>query len=82
MTITLKNVPDALHRKLKSHAKLNKRSLNQDLIIYLEEKVRMDERQKVIARVIRRRSEFARAGVKIPPGMEPERLIREDRDSR
>jgi hypothetical protein len=82
MTITLKNVPEALHRKLKRQAKLNKRSLNQDLINFLEEKAGMAERQKVFADAIRHRNELARRGFKIPPGMEPGKLIRQDRDSR
>lgn len=35
-TITLKNVPPALHRSLKENAKRNKRSLNQEAIHALE----------------------------------------------
>jgi hypothetical protein len=63
-------------------AKLHKRSLNQELIGYLEEKTGMDERQKAFADAIQFRNKLARRGFKIPPGMEPEKLIREDRDSR
>lgn len=82
MTITLKNVPRGLHQALKRQAKLHKRSLNQELIGYLEEKTGMDERQKAFADAIQFRNKLARRGFKIPPGMEPEKLIREDRDSR
>lgn len=39
MTITLKNVPKALHRNLKKRAALHKRSLNKEAIACLEEKV-------------------------------------------
>ncbi len=38
-SITLKSIPVSLHRALKSRAKLHKRSLNQEVISVLEEKV-------------------------------------------
>jgi len=82
VTITLKNVPRALHLALKRQAKANKRSLNQDLMKYLEERAETGERQKAFAAAIRHRDELAQKGVKIPRGLEPERIIRQDRDRR
>jgi plasmid stability protein len=38
-SITLKSIPASLHRALKSRAKLHKRSLNQEVLSVLEEKV-------------------------------------------
>ena len=38
-TLTLKNVPDDLHRRLKSRAERNHRSLNREAIRCLEESV-------------------------------------------
>jgi plasmid stability protein len=38
-TLTLKNVPPGLHRKLKAQAKRHKRSLNQEAILCLERSV-------------------------------------------
>jgi plasmid stability protein len=39
VTITLKNIPPQLHSLLKEQAKRNKRSLNQEAILRLEEAV-------------------------------------------
>lgn len=36
-TLTIKNVPDALHQKLKERAKRHRRSMNNEAIICLEE---------------------------------------------
>lgn len=41
-TITLKNVPDDLHRRLKERAERHHRSLNREVIRYLEEAVSED----------------------------------------
>ena len=41
-TITLKNVPDELHRRLKERAERHRRSLNREAIRCLEEAVRDD----------------------------------------
>ena len=84
MTITLKNVPAQIHRTLKKQAKLHKRSLNQEAINCLEEVlgIKKTDREALHERIIKRRDEMLARGFKIPPGMEPETLIREDRDSR
>ena len=36
-TLTIKHVPEALHRRLKERAKRNRRSLNSEVIVCLEE---------------------------------------------
>lgn len=36
MNITLKNIPDSVHRALKKRAKLNRRSLNSEILNCLE----------------------------------------------
>lgn len=41
-TLTLKNVPDDLHRRLKARAERNRRSLNREAIRLLEEGVTAD----------------------------------------
>ena len=80
MTITLKNVPTELHRKLKRQAKEEKRSLNQDLIKGLEELARSRDRQKAFADAIRYRNELERRGVKVSKRLDPVKIIRELRD--
>ncbi len=39
-TITLKGIPDTLHRALKRRAKANRRSLNAEVLVALERAVR------------------------------------------
>ncbi|MBI1871101.1 MAG: DNA-binding protein [Chlamydiae bacterium] len=39
MSITLKNIPQSLHRLLKRQASLNHRSLNREMIVCLESSV-------------------------------------------
>jgi hypothetical protein len=79
MTITLKNIPAQLHRTLKRQAKANKRSLSQDIIKTLEDRV---NREEAFAKAIRYRNELAREGVRIPKSLAPERIIRQLRDGR
>ena len=38
-TLTLKNIPDELHARLKASAELNRRSLNSEILIRLEQDV-------------------------------------------
>ena len=38
-TLTLKNIPDELHARLKASAALNRRSLNSEILIRLEQDV-------------------------------------------
>ncbi len=65
MTITLKNVPPALHRTLKKQAKLNKRSLNQEAITCLESNLgsKRPDRKVLIADIIKFRDKLAAEGV-------------------
>ena len=64
-TITLKNVPKALHAKLTKRAAAHKRSLNQEAIMCLEETFRANER--VPAQVWEERFQKIRNAVKVPP---------------
>mgnify|MGYP005854818343 CR=1 FL=1 len=36
-TITIRNLPDAVHERLKAQAKRNRRSLNQEVVVELSE---------------------------------------------
>lgn len=74
-TITLKDIPEKLHKKLKTRAKLNGRSLNKEAIACLEEVVRGDERPSPdeileMAREIRERSPLYLTDAKIRRGKE------------
>ena len=64
MTITLKNVPAALHRTLKKQARLNKRSLNQEAITCLEATLGLvkTDRQALHERIVKRREEMLANG--------------------
>ena len=64
-TITLRNVPDDLHRRLKERAARNRRSLNGEAIRCLEAAVRSEapEKTTLLARIRRRREELAESGV-------------------
>lgn len=61
-TLTLKNVPDDLHRRLKERAARNHRSLNREAIRALEAAV-SDDRGDLTERIDALRSRMARAGV-------------------
>jgi plasmid stability protein len=64
-TITLKNVPDDLHRRLKERAERHHRSLNREAIRCLEEAV-ADERieeQALLARIRANRARMVERGV-------------------
>ena len=70
MTITLKNIPDDLHRRLKARAARHHRSLNSEVIASLESVVRSEplDTEAYLARIRRLR----------PPGHE--RLTQDDFD--
>ena len=38
-TVTLKNIPDALHARLKASAEHNRRSLNSEILVRLEQDI-------------------------------------------
>jgi plasmid stability protein len=63
-TITLKNVPDDLHRRLKERAERHHRSLNREAIRCLEEAVAGDEpEEELLARIRANRARMAERGV-------------------
>ena len=66
-TITLKNVPDDLHRRLKEQAARNHRSLNREAIRCLEEAVvraaRETEETTLLTRIRQRRDALATGGL-------------------
>jgi len=63
-TITLKNVPKALHAKLTKRAAAHKRSLNQEAILCLEETLQGNER--VPAEVWEERFRKVRDAIRVP----------------
>ena len=80
MTITLKNVPRGLHQALKRQAKVHKRSLNQEALSCLEEKLKINASQKkAFAEIIRFRQELANRGFK---AMKTEDVLRAIHDGR
>jgi plasmid stability protein len=58
-SITIKNVPDDLHRRLKEQAERNHRSLNGEIIACLERQVESPPRdpEKILERLARLREE-------------------------
>jgi hypothetical protein len=83
MTITLKNVPRALHLALKRQAKQNKRSLNKEVISYLEDRTKEDiQRTKLLTDIIRARNKMDGSKLTNRPDLDPVKIIRALRDSR
>ena len=67
-TLTLKNVPDALHRRLKAQAERNHRSLNREAIRLLEDAVATAAVQDEAGERARAlREKLSREGVSISP---------------
>lgn len=64
-TITLKNVPDELHRRLKDRAERHHRSLNREAIRCLEEAVADEwiEEEALLARIRANRARMVERGV-------------------
>ena len=60
-TITLKNIPNSLHAKLKKLAKAHRRSLNNELLACLEE---VQVQSKLEPDAILRRARTLRKGIK------------------
>ncbi len=76
--ITLKSLPAALHRSLKSRAARHKRSLNQEVIAVLEEAVAPSKRVDVEAMIAKTRA--LRASLKFTTT--PEEIDRFKREGR
>jgi antitoxin FitA len=55
MTLTLRNVPEAIHQRLKQQAQRNRRSLNQEAVAVFETALvpEMQSREAEIARILR-----------------------------
>jgi plasmid stability protein len=78
-TLYVREVPERLYKRLRARARRNGRSLNAELLEVLEDVV---ERAEDAEAITRRLAEIA-AGIKWPEDAPtPERMIREDRDSR
>ena len=62
----------------------NKRSLNQELNLYLEEKAGLGDRRQAFARAIRYRNELEEKGIKVrmSKALDPVTIIRRLRESR
>ncbi len=72
--IQIRNVPDALHRKLKAHAALEGRSLSDYLLAELERIAEQPTRKELLARL----STASRGPLRTPAA----ELVRGERDSR
>ena len=75
-TLTLRNVPDHLHRLLKERAARNHRSLNNEAIHCLEAAVRNDttDEADLLARITQFRERLAARGVHIPADSIPDAI--------
>lgn len=72
--IQIRNVPDALHRRLKSRAALAGMSLSDYLLQHVRELAERPTIEEMRARLERRSS--------VPVSVDPVRAVREERDSR
>ncbi len=72
--IQIRNVPDALHRRLKSRAALAGMSLSDYLLQHVREIAERPTIEEMRARLERRSS--------VPVSVDPVRAVREERDSR
>ena len=83
-TITLKNIPDNIHRALKHAAETNHRSLNGEVIARLEQTL-VPPQQRASEHLVRARGlqeSFSKAAIQKLKKLDTVKLIREDRDSR
>lgn len=78
-TLTLKNVPDGLVRRLKERAARHRRSLNQEAIVCLEEGTGPMEEQALLQEIKAAHAEMAAKGVWVTPE-EVDRFINEGRE--
>ncbi len=60
-TLTIRNLPDAIHEKLKVQARTNRRSVNQEVIATLEERVLINVSKEDRFTVITQRADKLRA---------------------
>lgn len=76
MNLTLKNVPDSIHRALKREAAEHRRSLNTEAILALAARVDEAERRR---KMRASRAALERFVAKLPKVSDSAQLIREDR---
>jgi plasmid stability protein len=77
MNITVKNVPDSVHRVMKREAKRQRRSLNSEIIQALETEAAEAERRRQPSKGLRELEAFAAS---VPPQSDSAALIRADRE--
>jgi len=78
-TLTLKNVPEDLVRRLKTQAAQHRRSLNQEVITCLEQRVERADPERLLAEIDAAREKLAARGVWVTPE-EVDRWIDEGRE--
>ena len=82
-TLSVRGIPEAVHKNLRKRAKLHHRSLNGELLEILTDHAERERRRQqlkwVIPRLRRLRARIAR---EYPNALDSVQLIREDRDSR
>jgi hypothetical protein len=79
MNITVKNVPDKVHRVIKREAKKNKRSLNSEIVQTLENEAAEAERRR---KALEHRKKLERFVASLPPMSDSAPIIRRMRDAR
>jgi|KBSSwiStaDraftv2_1062776.scaffolds.fasta_scaffold761517_2 hypothetical protein len=77
MNITLKNLPDPVYRVMKREARMNRRSLNAEIIRALEAEAAESERRR---RLHNLRKELDRFADSLPALDDSAPLIRKDRE--
>lgn len=78
-TLTIRGLPDEVHLELKERAKKNRRSLNQEVIAELSNRVAEDEAEYRVKKILNAAETF-RAGLKRPlSGDEIRNAIDEDK---
>jgi len=78
-TLTVKNVPEDLVRRLKTQAAAHRRSLNQEVITCLEQRVERTDPERLLAEIDAAREKLAARGVWVTPE-EVDRWIDEGRE--
>ena len=79
MNVTLKNVPEPVYKVMKREAKRNRRSLNAEIIVALEEKVADAERRAKAKDLLEKVVQFRKS---LPPMPDSTPIIRAERNRR
>ena len=83
-TLTIRNVPENLHRRLKERARAHRRSLNAEALTMLDEAASAPDSlglPTTAADAVRQIDALRASMESLPPELDPVRLLREDRDS-